>query len=98
VFPLATMWRGTKNEDFQAFACELEATRFASLTARCRGFSTHRGHIAKGDAFSLSLTTNADHPGVSILYLNPPYDTDKEHGRLEEQRFPAPEITFPGRQ
>lgn len=85
VFPLATMWRGTNNDDFQVFACELESTRFGSLTARCRGFSTYKGHIAKGDAFSLNITTSVENPGVSILYLNPPYDTDKEHGRLEER-------------
>lgn len=79
--------------DFHVYGCELELSRFAKLEARSRGAGrTHDTHLENGDAFSLSIRTDARCPGVSVLYLNPPYDTDKEHGRLEERwlaRFTA---------
>lgn len=83
LFYLATAWR---ESDLQVYGCELEASRYTKLKARSRSYSlsSHNVHLEKGDAFSLTTTTTADYPGVSVLYLNPPYDTDKEHGRLEE--------------
>ena len=84
LFHLAKEW---DHQDLAVYGCELEATRYAKLRARARAFKHHLNgvHLQKGDAFSLAATTNESCPGVSVLYLNPPYDTDKEHGRLEER-------------
>jgi hypothetical protein len=64
------------------FGIELEAGRYQRLKARLSPrFSFH------GDAFHFAIR-GADLPGqgASLLFLNPPYDIDKLHGRLE-QRF-----------
>lgn len=61
------------------YACEMEATRHAALRAR----ASHRDHVAHGDAFRLKL--GADAAVATELYLNPPYDHDRQHGRLEER-------------
>lgn len=60
-------------------ACELEAQRAAQLADRLDRY--HEAH--HGDAMNLR-PLSAD--GVTVCYLNPPYDFDKKHGRLE-QRF-----------
>lgn len=76
------------------FACEMEATRFKALEKR-RGSDHPWGacHFVHGDAFRLRWELEGDYGstnGASLLFLNPPYDHDPEHGRLEErflQRF-----------
>jgi hypothetical protein len=77
--------------DVKLFTCELEETRAKTL----RGNVSHEIHYTvgnealHGDAFRTTFTTKGkyeDNDGVSLLYLNPPYDTDRVHGRLE-QRF-----------
>lgn len=56
------------------YSCELEATRYTILS--------QRGHRSlQGDAFRVVFSEAA----FSILYLNPPYDTDPVKGRLEER-------------
>lgn len=52
--------------------CEMEQGRFESL------YGVEAKH---GDAFNLRLKTGVE----SVLYLNPPYDFDPVHGRLEEK-------------
>jgi hypothetical protein len=59
---------------------ELEVTRAEALARRLP-----HGGARSGDAFTFGLGAA---PGASVLFLNPPYDTDREHRRLE-QRFLA---------
>lgn len=65
------------------FAIELEKTRHAALTENINrevSFSAARNAL-QGDAFKVSFAGQ----GCTLLYLNPPYDTDPECGRLEER-------------
>lgn len=59
------------------FACEMERSRCEALSY---GLRDH--HVEHGDAF---LLTFAQDEHVHILWHNPPYDTDREMGRLEER-------------
>lgn len=64
---------------------EMELTRFASLKEACGTLSWHWGttqNALHGDAFCVHFKVSE---GVSLLYLNPPYDTDPVCGRLEEK-------------
>lgn len=75
----------------QIIAFELEEHRAKTLGERL-GYSAEVFHA---DAFS--MTWERKH-GLSLLYLNPPYDLDKVHGRLEQrflERF-APTLTVGG--
>ena len=75
-------------ERCQIFTCEMEATRHEALAQRMRG---HSGTALHGDAFSIPLEDHED-SGAGLLFLNPPYDFDPVHGRLEQrflQRFTA---------
>ncbi len=62
------------------YAIEIERGRFRQLDRRVE-------HAHHGDAFRFSIG-GIDRPGEgsSLLFLNPPYDVDRLHGRLE-QRF-----------
>jgi hypothetical protein len=65
-------------------AIELEATRAESLRRRLP-----ERCVYQGDAFTFGISAD---PGATVLFLNPPYDTDPEHRRLEERflaRFTA---------
>lgn len=64
-------------------ACELEEERARRLKDRLSGYGNQVFH---GDAFR--LLPGPDATGATVLYLNPPYAHDPEHGRLE-QRFLA---------
>jgi hypothetical protein len=66
----------------EIFGIELEAVRYSKLAGRLLPY-----HHFHGDAFHFAIA-GAEEPGqgASLLFLNPPYDTDKLHGRLE-QRF-----------
>lgn len=63
------------------FACELERTRGKVLLDRA-GRTSH-WNVLVGDAFNVDFDDRA-----GLLYLNPPYDLDAQHKRLE-QRFLA---------
>ncbi len=65
------------------YTIELETTRHKTLKAdiAARDYRSG-GSCLQGDAFRVSFKPN---PGVGLLYLNPPYDTDPVHGRLEEK-------------
>lgn len=77
----------------EVYACEMEESRFNTLKART--FEIGGGYIkpVHGDAFQLNWEKKGnycDSVGATLLYLNPPYDLDSVHGRLEErflQRF-----------
>ena len=63
-------------------ATELEAGRARDLASRL----DFRGDQAlHGDAFRLVRSSTDTDDGVSLLYLNPPYDTDPEFRRLEHR-------------
>ena len=67
-------------------AVEMEGARARSLRTRLQD---RRDQVIHADAFTLTWETlPKTQEGASVLYLNPPYDTDQEHGRLE-QRFLA---------
>lgn len=65
------------------YACEMEATRFARLKARTSKGDAFHGEVAHGDAFRLKL--GADAAVATVAFLNPPYDHDRQYGRLEEK-------------
>ncbi|HEX9668431.1 MAG TPA: DUF6094 domain-containing protein, partial [Thermoanaerobaculia bacterium] len=60
-------------------ACEMEESRATALAGRL----SWRDQRLHADAFTL-LWRPSDH-GASLLFLNPPYDTDPAFGRLEER-------------
>ena len=68
----------------QIVACEMEAERFAGLR---EALSEPYDQAFHGDAFQM-VPSGVERRGVTVLWLNPPYDTDRELGRLE-QRFLA---------
>lgn len=70
------------SDRFDLFACELEETRFEALH---RGSGHYRDpKLAHCDAFRVSYRRD-EKLGASCLFLNPPYDTDRQHGRMEER-------------
>jgi predicted RNA methylase len=66
------------------YTCEMEQERYAALKKNLH--EQHEYSSVKdalhGDAFQIDIPINR----MSVLYLNPPYDIDPQHGRLE-QRF-----------
>ena len=65
---------------FQLHACELETSRAEAF----KEARFHKQQILQADAFRVSFTKKPD-LGASCLFLNPPYDTDRVFGRLEEK-------------
>ena len=68
------------------YACELERGRFVKLkarmeAARMEAISWNARNNLEGDAFRIRF----DGAGATVLFLNPPYDYDRDHGRLEEK-------------
>jgi hypothetical protein len=65
-------------------ACELETSRALRLR---KALAEPRDRALHGDAFRLLPThePSAGGGGATVLYLNPPYDHDAEHGRLEHR-------------
>jgi hypothetical protein len=64
-------------------SCEMEATRHKALKERMRMASwASEQRALHGDAFLVDI----DDTKADVLFLNPPYDLDSIHGRLE-QRF-----------
>ena len=79
-----------ENEDCEIscadiYSVEMEHGRHKMLSGRS-GFSWRcKQRALHGDAFCVNFAPSKD-SGVGLLYLNPPYDLDKVHGRME-QRF-----------
>jgi hypothetical protein len=87
---LRTAWSGVSTAYYTAgpaiVACELEADRAKALRA---ALGQHRDRAFHGDAFRLVPASRpGGSGGAAVLYLNPPYDDDRDFGRLE-QRFLA---------
>jgi hypothetical protein len=74
---------GFTSADF--FTCEMEANRHETLRRKVGSHYLNATRAVHGDAFRISFDRK-DKAGVSMLFLNPPYDIDRVHGRLE-QRF-----------
>ena len=74
---------GTPPRNPTWLACELEEERAQAALRRCWD---EEARVYRGDAFTWSLKPGSS--GATVLFLNPPYDTDPEFGRLE-QRFLA---------
>lgn len=74
-----------KPQRAKLFACEMEGTRAAALHTACREVGYHLiSNILHGDAFHTTFK-HGGRDGVSVLFLNPPYDLDREYGRLEHK-------------
>jgi hypothetical protein len=73
------------------YGCELEASRYEALNGRrwATRIPMHHMDVVKGDAFGLRWSRVSEYghqrDGATLLYLNPPYDLDPVHGRLEER-------------
>lgn len=65
------------------YGCEMESLRFAGLKQKFA--NSWNAKILQGDAFRITYDKGLYKEGVSLLYLNPPYDTDKVYGRLEHK-------------
>jgi len=67
------------------YACELEGARARALEQRLRAVQLGAGGVIvrNSDAFQLSWEAEGL-DGVSLLWLNPPYEHDRRHGRLEQ--------------
>jgi len=75
---LAIMKSLTKGTSSRLYACEMESTRYEALRSTAGAIK----HVLHSDAFRVTYKRGT---GVSLLFLNPPYDTDKVHGRLENK-------------
>src|SRR5581483_9984900 len=83
---LLALMRAVHGDDLRhtsVYAVELEKTRHEALKKNVRDLADWRSseNALHGDAFKADFRGD----GVSLLYLNPPYDLDPEHGRLEEK-------------
>jgi len=82
---LATAAAGGGRGTPVVYSCELESTRCEALKKNLGVRDWHWSNLAlSGDAFRATFEAS-DEKGASILYLNPPYDYDREFGRLEHR-------------
>lgn len=68
--------------DASTYTCELEKTRYDELHKRLVGGYGYRNKVLGGDAFHIKFTKD---DGIGLLFLNPPYDVDRQTKRLEEK-------------
>jgi hypothetical protein len=80
-FPHSCLRAGPYSSTITIHACELEAERAATLDQELHPALDQAFH---GDAFRL-CSRSRETAGATVLYLNPPYDADPEHGRLEHR-------------
>lgn len=73
-----------KGASVSFFTVELETSRYATLKKGVSDRDYKSGQFClQGDAFR--ATFRKEGANIGLLYLNPPYDTDPVHGRLEEK-------------
>ncbi|XXX79221.1 DUF6094 domain-containing protein [Sorangium sp. So ce134] len=84
---LTRCWLDFAADDFHLYACELEETRARAAQNRLwRESGERKSKLVHGDAFYLQWGEDRWRVGgATVAYLNPPYDLDPEHGRLEER-------------
>jgi Uncharacterised methyltransferase family (DUF6094) len=63
------------------YAVEMEAERYDALT---RALAPYHAETIHADAFRVEVEASGWTSGAALLWLNPPYDHDPDHGRLEE--------------
>jgi hypothetical protein len=86
LFPFVS--RNTPSTHHNIYTCEMEATRAKAMESLRyqTGFHVTTAH---GDAMRLVWSTKQDYggalAGASLLYLNAPYDQDRQYRRLEER-------------
>jgi hypothetical protein len=74
-----------ENNPPRAYTVEMELTRYEALRKRFTGQLWNSSTSAlRGDAFRVQFAKK-DKDGISLLYLNPPYDLDPQWKRLEEK-------------
>jgi hypothetical protein len=67
------------------YACEMESGRAVKLNENAQAVSWGVSkNCLEGDAFCVAFEVSSE-SGASVLYLNPPYDLDPVHGRLEQR-------------
>lgn len=78
---------------YQVHAAEMETERAAELERAVKNSNASGASTTLcTDAFQIVWTFDRWNNGADLLFLNPPYDHDREHGRLEEKfldRFTA---------
>jgi len=74
---------GKGHQNQVLYAVEMEGTRYESLrkAAGDRSYNLTK-NLIHGNAFQVQAE-KGEHGGISVLFLNPPYDLDRVHGRLE---------------
>ena len=83
ILSLIKAW--VKPNQAKLFACEMEGSRSAALRKACEETYYHlTTNLLHGDAFHATFR-RGNRDGVSVLYLNPPYDLDREYQRLEHK-------------
>ncbi|HEY0511538.1 MAG TPA: DUF6094 domain-containing protein, partial [Thermoanaerobaculia bacterium] len=92
IIGLRNLWFGEERSsqrynvhDAHLFLVELEKDRFKAAEAKLSHFSSCGGRwdtVLEADAFHVDIKPN---DGASLLFLNPPYDTDAVEGRLEHR-------------
>ncbi|MGN6107699.1 MAG: DUF6094 domain-containing protein [Kofleriaceae bacterium] len=94
ILEMVRRWMGRRvpNEhitgDFRLYVAELEETRAQKLErALWASMDTSKRRLLKGDAFMIQWEGGeyGARAGATVQWLNPPYDTDHEMGRLEER-------------
>lgn len=71
---------------YEVYGVEAETERAAELARAIK--QSGAAYASTGlcaDAFQVMWKFDRWNPGADLLFLNPPYDHDKEHGRLEEK-------------
>lgn len=78
---------GTREDRPQVYTIEMEHTRHEALHRRAGKEGTWRdaNRAFHGDAFGAVFPMDSHNQGATFLYLNPPYDLDPTHKRLEER-------------
>lgn len=85
LFTLQGLWLPNRDHvSFHSYAIEIEKKRHAALLENA-SLHHNKPNLLHGDAFCAKWTVTESAKGVSALYLNPPYDIDDKHGRLEER-------------
>ncbi len=89
---LRNLWFGEERSssrhnvhDAHLFLVELEKDRYKAAESRLSHFGSYGGRwdtVLEADAFHVDIKPN---DGASLLFLNPPYDTDAVEGRLEHR-------------
>lgn len=82
IITLCKAW--SKARTPKLYVCEMEQSRVEAFKERVKMDWALGKNLLHGDAFNITFRVR-ERGGVSVLFLNPPYDTDPQHGRLEHK-------------